>query len=56
MQTRILTVGYSPDQTHQQIPYIRLRGKWLAAAGFKPGDRIKVTIDQGTKLTITKTN
>lgn len=35
------------------VPFIRLRGRWLALAGFRPGDRIKVEVDYG-RLTITR--
>ena len=32
---------------------IRLKGKWLEQAGFSPGDRVDVRVNQG-KLVITK--
>lgn len=31
--------------THESAPYIRLRGKWLAQAGFNVGDSIRVTVE-----------
>jgi hypothetical protein len=30
-----------------EIPYIRLRGFWLAAAGFEPADTLKVEVSKG---------
>jgi hypothetical protein len=29
-----------------EIPYIRLRGFWLAAAGFEPADTLKVEVSK----------
>ena len=29
-----------------EIPYIRLRGFWLAAAGFEPTDTVKVEVSK----------
>jgi hypothetical protein len=31
----------------QELPMIRLRGRWLAAAGFARGVRIAVAVTQG---------
>jgi hypothetical protein len=44
-KTRLLTVGhvyYDLALTIERIPYIRLCGKWLEAAGFQVGDLISV--------------
>ena len=35
------------------VPFVRLRGLWLADAGFQIGDEIKIHVEPG-KLTITK--
>ena len=29
------------------VPYIRLRGHWLANAGFSPNDRLTVSVEHG---------
>lgn len=29
------------------VPYIRLRGLWLSAAGFSPHDRLVVRVESG---------
>ena len=42
---RLLTVGYTYYDgiyNTEKIPYIRLMGKWLKAAGFNVGDLISV--------------
>lgn len=42
---RLLTVGstcYELEFDQVQVPFIRLSGKWLEAAGFKVGDLISV--------------
>ena len=38
-----LTISDIP-LTHDSAPFIRLRGKWLAQAGFNVGDPIRVTV------------
>jgi len=43
MRKRTLTVSGLSDG-HTTVPFIRMRGKWLAEAGFQPGDTIQVTI------------
>ena len=35
------------------VPYIRLRGHWLAAAGFSPADALEIVATPG-KLVITR--
>ena len=37
------------------IPFLRLRGRWLAAAGFRPGDTVTVTVEHG-RLVLTAPN
>jgi hypothetical protein len=52
---RILAVAHVPwnvecgDPT--PLPYIRLKGRWLAKAGFAAASRIAVTVQKG-RLTI----
>ena len=35
------------------VPYIRLRGHWLCAAGFSPTDKLAVDVTHG-KIVITR--
>ncbi|MDC8011823.1 type I toxin-antitoxin system SymE family toxin [Tahibacter soli] len=35
---------YAPPRL---VPYIRLRGLWLSAAGFSPHDRLAVRVESG---------
>ena len=35
------------------VPFIRVRGRWLEAAGFNIGDNLRIKIEPG-KLTLTK--
>ncbi|MDC8015436.1 type I toxin-antitoxin system SymE family toxin [Tahibacter soli] len=37
----------------REIPYIRLRGFWLAAAGFEPADDLKVAVSKG-RIVVTR--
>jgi len=37
------------------IPFLRLRGLWLATAGFRPGDTVAVTVEHG-RLVLTAPN
>ena len=53
LHTRQLTV-YRSNGVYWQRPKIRLQGRWLADAGFLPGDAIKVEVRKG-RLIITKT-
>ena len=46
------TICYAPlDGNYyaplRQVPYIRLRGLWLAEAGFSPQDRVEVIVEAG---------
>ena len=55
-QVRVLAVAHIPWNVEEgdaaPQPYIRLKGKWLAKAGFATGTRIVVTVRKG-RLTIT---
>lgn len=44
-----LTVSYNPTPT-EAVPCIRLRGKWLAAAGFTIGARLQVRVENGNLI------
>jgi Toxin SymE, type I toxin-antitoxin system len=44
---RFLTVQLAPESWPRETPWIRLRGKWLAAAGFPLQTRIKVRVMKG---------
>lgn len=53
-KTRKLTVYYGhTENTYRQIPIIRIGGNYLAAAGFKIGDKVLVTLEENT-ISITK--
>ncbi|MGB0521424.1 MAG: SymE family type I addiction module toxin [Flammeovirgaceae bacterium] len=39
-----------PGQISESIPQILLKGKWLAQAGFLPGDQIEVQVQHGQML------
>lgn len=48
MKTKVVTVlRYRNRGDMLAGSEIRLRGKWLEAAGFKPGDRITVLAGEG---------
>jgi formylmethanofuran dehydrogenase subunit D len=61
MKNRNLTVDkYIPSRRTHKFYYsnrqnyasrLRIQGNWLREAGFNPGDKVKVEVDQG-KLTI----
>ena len=49
---RMLTVGYKPLKSPgAEVPYLRLRGRWLRDAGFEIGRSVKVDVSEG-RLTI----
>jgi len=51
MSTRTLQIETSGDFWRGKIkPKIRLTGDWLARAGFKPGHRVEVTLEQTGEL------
>ena len=49
--TKTLTMSYLPTNT-AGIPYLRMRGQWLRAAGFEIGRQVIVNVEHG-KLTLT---
>jgi toxic protein SymE len=49
---RRLTVGYKPLKSPGvEVPYLRLRGRWLKDAGFEIGRSVRVDVSEG-RLTI----
>lgn len=34
----------------QFVPFIRMGGNWLAMAGFHPGDRVTVRVENGALI------
>jgi toxic protein SymE len=49
---RRLTVGYaSTDTPGVDVPYLRLRGRWLQDAGFVIGPHVKIEVNEG-RMTI----
>jgi toxic protein SymE len=49
---RRLTVGYaSTDTPGVDVPYLRLRGRWLQDAGFVIGRHVKIEVNEG-RMTI----
>ena len=53
MKTRILKVEATGDFCRGKIaPKIRLTGQWLERAGFKPGHRVEVHLDQPGTITL----
>ena len=53
MSTRSLQIESCGDFWRRDIkPKIRLTGKWLERAGFKPGHRVTVEIGQPGTLTL----
>lgn len=43
-----LTVSYTPTSSPlEEVPQIRIRGKWLAQAGFPIGVRFTATVENG---------
>ena len=52
-QVRSLKIEIAGDFFHQKTkPKIRLAGNWLARAGFKPGHRVEVLLEQPGSLTL----
>ena len=49
---RRLTVGYKPLKAPGvDVPYLRLHGRWLRAAGFEVGRSVRIECSEG-RLTI----
>lgn len=47
--TRRLIVGYaSTDTPGVDMPYVRLRGRWLQDAGLMIGRYVKIEVSEGT--------
>ncbi len=53
MNTRNLKIETAGDFWRDKVsPKIRLSGRWLEQAGFKPGHRVEVEISQPGTLTL----
>jgi hypothetical protein len=53
MSKRTLRIERTGDFWRGKItPKIRLTGQWLERAGFKPGHRVEVCMDEPGKLTL----
>jgi hypothetical protein len=53
MSTRTLKIETTGDFFRRRVkPRIRLTGKWLERAGFKPGHRVEVRVSQPGTLTL----
>jgi hypothetical protein len=53
MSTRTLKIEDMGDWGRGKVvPAIRLKGKWLGLAGFKPGHRVEVVLEQAGKLSL----
>ena len=53
MSTRNLRIERTGDAYYGKItPKIRLTGQWLERAGFKPGHRVEVRLEQPGTLTL----
>jgi hypothetical protein len=47
-------VPRSSTMEETQVPYLRMSGRWLAAHGFRIGEPVYVTVEQG-RVTLTST-
>lgn len=47
MTRRLLTVSSLSASDRREVPFIRLRGKWLQALGFGIGKKITVEASEG---------
>jgi hypothetical protein len=53
MSKRTLRIERTGDFWRGKVtPKIRLTGQWLERAGFKPGHRVEVCMDEPGKLTL----
>ena len=53
MNQRNLKIEAAGDFWRGKVtPKIRLAGRWLEQAGFKPGHRVEVRLDEPGKLTL----
>lgn len=46
MTKKVLTVSAISEVNRREVPFIRLRGKWLQALGFRIGK--KITVEEST--------
>jgi hypothetical protein len=54
MSTRSLAIEEIGDfHRGRTAPYIRLRGRWLRQAGFRPGARVTVRVTTSGQLVLT---
>jgi hypothetical protein len=54
MSSRSLAIEEVGDFARRRTaPYIRLRGRWLQQAGFRPGSRVTVTVTTHGQLVLT---
>ena len=53
MNIRTFTISGISGRYNESFPFIRIRGKWLAKAGFNCGDKIQVQVEH-ERLVITK--
>jgi hypothetical protein len=44
---KVLERYYDPENPESKHGEIRLRGKWIEAAGFPISSRVKVTVNEG---------
>lgn len=52
--TRLISESQERFGWTQYVPFLRLRGRWLAQAGFAIGDDVEVLVEPG-RLIITPT-
>ena len=53
MKARTLKIESAGDYWRGQVtPKIRLAGQWLERAGFKPGNRVEVRLNELGKITL----
>ena len=46
-QSKQLKIGCTGNgRPRSDVPYLRMRGRWLERAGFAIGQRVKVDVDQ----------
>ncbi len=51
MKTLTVTRLFRPLRWSTQfVPFIRCSGKWLAAAGFTPGSKVTVRVENGALI------
>ena len=50
-QSKRFKIGCTGNgRPRSDVPYLRMRGRWLGRAGFTIGQRVKVDVDQGRLL------